>query len=115
MRNGNLDTIRGTKRWEVVNPVLILPMRNGNENHILEMRRKNIFVLILPMRNGNLSLLYMDTWIFPDVLILPMRNGNLLIIPFLKKGGKSSYPTYEEWKQESLKDKSPKIRFLSYL
>ena len=35
------------------------------------------------------------------VLILPMRNGNKVPAVAVTSNGKSSYPTYEEWKQVS--------------
>ena len=55
-------------------PVLILPMRNGNDNS--GFFSSHIFpVLILPMRNGNCMCLPLKAAL-PIVLILPMRNGN---------------------------------------
>ena len=61
---------------EPLDPVLILPMRNGNYRciHLYKKLIKTI-VLILPMRNGNL-LKPSESQEIRNVLILPMRNGN---------------------------------------
>ncbi len=56
------------------------------------------FVLILPMRNGNQKRAAMQA-VHPGVLILPMRNGNRMVGTPCFEHGKSSYPTYEEWKR----------------
>jgi len=56
-------------------------------------------VLILPMRNGNLPILKLVASLkLVLVLILPMRNGNSCVRFVSFTRGKSSYPTYEEWK-----------------
>ena len=94
MRNGNQQRTRfffplqlGSyptyEEWKLVSKnifsyksglVLILPMRNGNDDSY-ENINSEIIVLILPMRNGNIYSIrraYQTT----TVLILPMRNGN---------------------------------------
>ena len=77
----------------------------------------HIPVLILPMRNGNQRHPFLGTHMKSLVLILPMRNGNycndLGSLPYLNLG---SYPTYEEWKQRKyFEDWGRKDKFLSYL
>jgi len=50
MRNGNYMRIA---RNTATKFVLILPMRNGNNEALEYMSKIMIIVLILPMRNGN--------------------------------------------------------------
>ena len=98
--------------------VLILPMRNGNNDGAKPYVREYT-VLILPMRNGNGQVYSAGTKItlssYPTyeewklvlfapllpvllVLILPMRNGNFQKFQYIYRHRHSSYPTYEEWK-----------------
>ncbi len=76
-------------------------MRNGNKqrNKRLLVTRK---VLILPMRNGNQIQRKVVERLSDGVLILPMRNGNCTHSHQSLHDMGSSYPTYEEWKQEVL-------------
>ncbi len=103
MRNGNNELrIEVAKQKEV----LILPMRNGNFITFKANKLWRFSVLILPMRNGNNLLLW---WFLKldssSVLILPMRNGNTKITSERSdEKWLRSYPTYEEWKQAYKKE-----------
>ena len=67
--------------------------------HILDNSR----VLILPMRNGNEDSARRSAAGWVGVLILPMRNGNDLGEDInMEIFAKGSYPTYEEWKPSAL-------------
>jgi len=41
---------------------------------------------------------------FETVLTVPMRNGNTQLESYLAEGTDCSYRTYEEWKQEWIKE-----------
>ena len=96
-----------------LNFVLILPMRNGN-NDTLTNIFINIEVLILPMRNGNMNNITLNKLLTP-VLILPMRNGNN-ISPFIViiSTGFLSYLWGMETRIEKCEDGKLEV-FLSYL
>ena len=54
-------------------------MRNGNRRKTSQVN-DYFFVLILPMRNGNIDAVVNKIYDDATVLILPMRNGNPLLL-----------------------------------
>ena len=95
--------------------VLILPMRNGNIDMILE---KMFWIYCsYPTYEEWKQAYYNDALTLKEkVLILPMRNGNNALLNAPASATFCSYPTYEEWKPRYWKRFSEeKLQFLSYL